>query len=61
MVLVSVTSELLEAWVGVFSEQTKIPKLFSVRAVDVAFYLTIRCLSCSLDPNKSFFELFYGR
>ena len=32
-----------------------------VTAADVAFYLTNRCLSCSLLPNKTPFELFYGR
>ena len=37
------------------------PNSFWVRAVDVAFYLTNRCLSCSLPPNKTPFQLFYGR
>ena len=38
-----------------------LPNFFWVRAVDVAFYLTNRCLSCRLPPNKTPFELFYGR
>ena len=42
-------------------KQAKLPNSFWVRAVDVAFYLTNRCLSCSLAPNKTAFELFYGR
>ena len=42
-------------------KQATLPNSFWVRAVDVAFYLTNRCLSCSLPPNKTPFELFYGR
>ena len=42
-------------------KQAKLPNSFWVRAVDVAFYLTNRCLGCSLPPNKTPFELFYGR
>ena len=42
-------------------KQTNLPNPFWVRAVDVAFYLTNRCLSFSLPPNKTPFELFYGR
>ena len=42
-------------------KQANLPNSFWVRAVDVAFYLTNRCLSCSLPPNKTPFELFYGR
>ena len=38
-----------------------LPNSFLVRAVDVAFYFTKRCLSCNLLPNKTPFELFYGR
>ena len=41
-------------------KQANLPNSFCVRAVDVAFYLTNRCLSCSLPPNKTPFELFYG-
>ena len=41
-------------------EQGKLLNSFRVRAVDVAFYLTNRYLSCSLLPNKTPFELFYG-
>ena len=39
-------------------EQTNLPKSFWVRAVDVAFYLTNRCLSCSLPPKKTPFDFF---
>ena len=42
-------------------KQTNLPNSFWIRAVDVAFYLTSRCLSCSLPPNKTPFELFYSR
>ena len=42
-------------------KQANLPNSFWVGAVDVAFYLTNRCLSCSLPPNKTPFELFYGR
>ena len=42
-------------------KQANLPNFFWVRAVDVAFYLTNRCLNCSLPPNKTPFELFYGR
>ena len=42
-------------------KQANLPNSFWVRAVDVAFYLTNRCLSGSLPPNKTPFELFYGR
>ena len=42
-------------------KQAILPNFFWVRAVDVAFYLTNRCLSSSLPPNKISFELFYGR
>ena len=42
-------------------KQANLPNSFWVRAVDVAFYLTNRCLSCSLHPNKTPFELFHGR
>ena len=42
-------------------KQANLPNCFWVRAVDVAFYLTNRCLSCSLPPNKTPFELFHGR
>ena len=42
-------------------KQANLPNFFWVRAVEVAFYLTNRCLSCSLPPNKTPFELFYGR
>ena len=42
-------------------KQANLPNSFWVRAVDEAFYLTNRCLSCSLPPNKTPFELFYGR
>ena len=42
-------------------KQANLPNSFWVRVVDVAFYLTNRCLSCSLPPNKTPFELFYGR
>ena len=42
-------------------KQAKLPKSFWVRAVDVAFQLTNRSLSCSLPPNKTPFESFYGR
>ena len=41
-------------------KQANFPNSFWVRAVDVAFYLTNRCLSGSLPPNKTPFELFYG-
>ena len=34
-------------------KQTNLPNSFWVRAVDVAFYLTNRCLSCSLPPNRT--------
>ena len=42
-------------------KQGNLPNSFRVRAVDVAFYMTNRCLSGSLPPNKIPFELFYGR
>ena len=42
------------------SKQTILPNSFWVRAVDVAFYLTNRCLSCSLPPKKTSFELLHG-
>ena len=42
-------------------KQANLPNSFWVRAVDVAFYLTNRCLSSSLPPNKTPYELFYGR
>ena len=42
-------------------KQANLPNSFWVRAVDVAFYLTNRCLGCSLPPNKTPFELFYSR
>ena len=42
-------------------KQANLSNSFWVRAVDVTFYLTNRCLSCSLPPNKTPFELFYGR
>ena len=42
-------------------KQTILPNSFWVRAVDVAFYFTNRCLSSSLPPNKTPYELFYGR
>ena len=42
-------------------KQANLPNSFWVKAVDVAFYLTNRCLSCSLPPKKTLFELFYGR
>ena len=42
-------------------KQANLPNSIWVRAVDVAFCLTNRCLSCSLPPNKTPFELFYGR
>ena len=41
--------------------KANLPNSFWVRAVHVAFYLTNRCLNCSLPPNKTPFELFYGR
>ena len=44
-----------------FLKQANWPNSFWVGAVDVAFYLTNRCLGCSLPPNKTVFELFYGR
>ena len=44
-----------------FLKQTNLSNSFWVRAMDVAFYLTNRCLSCCLSPNKTPFELFYGR
>ena len=37
-------------------KQADLPNSFRVRVVDVAFYLTNRCLSCSLPPNKTPFE-----
>ena len=42
-------------------KQANLPNSFWVRAVDVAFYFTNRCLRCSLPPNKTPFDLFYGR
>ena len=42
-------------------KQANLPNFFWVRAVDVAFCLTNSCLSCSLPPNKTHFELFYSR
>ena len=42
-------------------KQANLPNSFWVRAVDVAFYLTNCCSTCSLPPNKTPFELFYGR
>ena len=42
-------------------KQANLPNSFWVRAVDVAFYQTNRCLSGSLPPNNTPFELFYGR
>ena len=42
-------------------KQADLPNSFWVRTADVAFYLTNRCLSASLPPNKTPFELFYGR
>ena len=42
-------------------KQASLPNSFLVRAVDVAFYLTNRCLSCSFPPNKTPSDLFYGR
>ena len=41
-------------------KQANLPNSFWVRAVDVAFYLTNRCLSGSLPPNKTPIGLFYG-
>ena len=41
-------------------KQANLPNSFWVIAVDVVFYLTNRCLSCSLPPNKTPFELFHG-
>ena len=41
-------------------KQVNLPNSFRVRAVDVAFYLTNRCLSCSWPPNRTPFELFHG-
>ena len=58
--LLSVVGKLLETWLGVL-KQANLPNSFWVRAVDVAFYLTNRCISGSLPPNKTPFELFYGR
>ena len=42
-------------------KQANLPNSFWVRAVEVALYLTNRCLSCSLPSNKPPFEFFYGR
>ena len=42
-------------------KQGNLPNSFWVRAVDVAFDLKNRCLTCSLPPNKTPFELFYCR
>ena len=42
-------------------KQENLHNSFWVRAVDVAFYLTNPCLSSSLPPNKTPYELFYGR
>ena len=42
-------------------KQANLPTSFWVRAVKVAFYLTNRCLSGRSPPNKTPFELFYGR
>ena len=42
-------------------KQAKLPNSFWVRAVDVAFYVTNRYLSCSLLPSKTPFELIYAR
>ena len=39
-------------------KKTKLPHSFCVRAVDVAFYLTNRCVICCLPPNMTPFELF---
>ena len=44
-----------------FLKLANLTNSFWVRAVDVAFYLTNRCLSCSLPPNGTSFVLFYGR
>ena len=41
-------------------KQTNLPNSFWVRAVDEAFYLTNRCLSCTLPPNNTPFDLFYS-
>ena len=42
-------------------KQPNLSSSFWVTAVVVAFYLTNRFLSSSLPPNKTPFELFYGR
>ena len=42
-------------------KQASLPSSSWVRAVEAAFYLTNRFLSCSLIPNKTPFELFSGR
>ena len=44
-----------------FLKQAKLPNSFYVRAVDVACYLTNRCLSSSLPSNKTLFKRFYGQ
>ena len=41
--------------------QANLTNSFWVRGVDVASYLTNRCLSNSLPPKKTPYELFYGR
>ena len=42
-------------------KQANLPNSFWVRAIDVPFYLTNRCVSRSLSPNKTPFEFLYGR
>ena len=46
---------------GCLLKKANLPNSSWARAVDVVFYLTNRCLSCNLPPNKTPFELFYGR
>jgi hypothetical protein len=42
-------------------QSSKLPNAFWVRALDVAFYITNRCLSSSLPRGKTPFELFHGK
>ena len=60
MVLLSVVGKLLETLLGFLLKQANLPNSFWVRAVDVAFYLTNRCLSGSMPPNKTPFELVFS-
>ena len=61
MVFVNVIGALQSRWRGACSKMQTFKTKFWARALDIAFYITNRCLTLSLPNRETPFEMFFGK